>query len=257
MPYCAGITVSSRLNESSNMNREEWEREYKRLRETPIEPYLLKAGFSAAELKSVPARTYGELPETPLSEMSGTVDSTGFYKHRQLAYLAQKMRFLPIIAELALSGEWGRFSEQARAVYETMPESFTYFYGDMPEEYRRDFAIGCYMHHGDSVKECREAVIELPREGRGDLPEEYREMEELTVYRAGEEPIDEAPRRISWTLDESVARFFMYEYRARHANHLYRARIKTNDVIAYADERNEREIIQHMSVYDVEEMETE
>ena len=237
------------------MNREEWEREYRRLQDTPVAAYLLNAGFGIMELKSIPARTCGELPEMSLQEMNEVIGSVGFHKYRQIAYLAQKMRFLPVIAELALSGEWESFSKQAQAVYEAMPEAFAYFYGDMPEEFRRDFVIGCYMHHGDSVKECREAVIGLPRDGRGDLPEEYRDMEELTVYRAGEEPIDEAAGRISWTLDESVARFFMYEYRARHANHLYRAHIRPSDVIAYTDDRSEREIIQHMGVYDVEEME--
>lgn len=239
------------------MNREEWESEYKRLCDKPLKPYLLGAGFSADELESIPARTCGDLLGMSQPKISGIIDAVGFIKFRYLSYLAQKINLLPTIAEYALDGEWEKFSNSVQAMYETMPEAFAYFYDDMPEEYRRDFVIGCYIHHGDSVEECREAVTLLRGSGRDDLPEEYRDMEEITVYRAGEEPIDEAEEYLSWTLDEKVAHFFMYEYGARHANHLYRAHIKPSDVIAYTDDRGEREVIQYLSVYDIEEIETD
>lgn len=237
------------------MNREEWEGEYKRLSAAPIAPYLLGMGFGADDLDAIPARTFHELSEMSPHEMVGIADQVGFLKHRQLIYLVQKINQLPMIAEYALNGEWEDFSDTVQARYETMPEAFTYFYDDMPEEYRRDFVIGCYIHHGDSVEECREAVTCLRGSGRDDLPEEYRDLEELTVYRAGEEPIDEAEEYLSWTLDEKVARWFQCRIPSQY-RHLYRAHIRPSDVIAYTDDREEREVIQYMGVYDVEEIET-
>ena len=234
------------------MNRKEWQEEYKRLKEKPLAPYLIGAGFTADEVENVPARTLGEL--SGLNFHSDVETTEQLIKQRQVSYLAQKITFLPEIAECALNGEWEEFSSKVQAFSEVMPEAFTYFYDDMPEEYRRDFVIGCYQHHGDSVEECREAVAELRNNGRDELPEEYRDVEELTVYRAGEEPIDEAQDFFSWTLDKQVACFFKDRF-PWESRHLYRAKIRPADVIAYTDEREEREVIQYWSVYDVEEIE--
>ena len=154
------------------MNREEWQGEYKRLKEKPLAPYLRAAGFSLDEARRIPARNYGELAGLSIYNHRDILEEIGILKQRSVSYLAQKMTFLPIIAEHALNGDLESFSDQTQVVYEGMPEAFTYFYADMPEEYRRDFVIGCYIHHGDSLEECREAVTELRGGGRDDLPEE-------------------------------------------------------------------------------------
>lgn len=77
-------------------------------------------------------------------------------------------------------------------------------------------------------------------------------MDVITVYRSGEEEIEEAPECCSWTLSKDVADFFMYKYRNRHANYIYKAKLATKDVIAYTNEREEFEVIQFCSVYDIE-----
>ena len=46
------------------------------------------------------------------------------------------------------------------------------------------------------------------------------------------------------------------EYKNRHANYLYKAKIRPADVIAYTDDRKEFEVIQFNSVYDIELLET-
>ena len=79
-------------------------------------------------------------------------------------------------------------------------------------------------------------------------------MEVFTVYRAGEEPIDKAKFRISWTLSEAVALFFLNEYGKRHASHLYRGKIRREKVIAYTNTRNEEEIMQYRNVFDIEDI---
>lgn len=168
------------------------------------------------------------------------------------AYLNQKIAFLPIIDELAKAGKWEEFCAQVEVVYEVMPEAFTYYYKDMPEEYRRNFVIECYMNHGDSLEECRKALVQLPKNGVNELPQGCREQPYIIIYRAGEENISEARNRLSWTLDIKTAEFFMYTWRSRHANAIYKAKIKPCDVIAFTNERNEQEVMQFQSVYDIE-----
>lgn len=175
-----------------------------------------------------------------------------FLEMQKQAYANQKKVFLPVIDELAKAGKWEEFCDRVEVVYEVMPEAFTYYYKDMPEEYRRNFVIECYMNHGDSLEECRKALVQLPKNGVNELPQEYREQPYIIIYRAGEEDIDETQYKISWTLDIKVAEFFMYTWRSRHANAIYKAKIKPDDVIAFTNERQEQEVMQFRGVYDIE-----
>ena len=125
------------------------------------------------------------------------------------------------------------------------------FYDEMPEQYKRDFVIDCYESHGDSYPSCRAALRKLPKNGKNELPEEYRNKEYITVYRAGEEPIEKSKYRISWTLDREIAESFL-NGRGINANYLYSGKIKPCDVIAYNDNRSEQEVMQYKKVFDVQ-----
>ena len=39
-----------------------------------------------------------------------------------------------------------------------------------------------------------------------------------------------------------------------HANYLYQAQIKTADIIAYVDDREEREVLQYRKVFDIQDI---
>ena len=80
------------------------------------------------------------------------------------------------------------------------------------------------------------------------------EQKEITVYRAGEEPIEKAKYRISWTTDINTALFFLNDYIERHAAHLYTGKIKPGKIIAYTNDRDESEVLQYGSVYDIQEL---
>ena len=60
-------------------------------------------------------------------------------------------------------------------------------------------------------------------DGAPELPADLRDKEQITVYRAGEEPRGKAAYRLSWTTDRKIAEFFLNEYVHRHANFLYQA----------------------------------
>ena len=164
----------------------------------------------------------------------------------------ERIEFLfPYLVQSVNEGDWERFCTIATLNHEVMPLAFK-FYHKMPEEYRRDFVISCYSHHGDRLPACRQALRELPKNGKHELPEEYRDLPFITVYRAGEEDISKAKYRLSWTLDLDTAVFFMDTWCGKHAQAIYKAKIKPEDVIAYTNGRNEHEVLQYRKVYDIE-----
>ena len=168
------------------------------------------------------------------------------YKRNQEAYTSTLM-------EYRRRGEWENFIDITLAVCEVMPIAFQY-YAEVPDNLKYNFAIDAYMQHGDSVPAVRKAVRGARRYGKPCLPPDMATLDEITVYRAGEEPIDKSKYRISWTTDKDVALFFLNDYIGRHASHLYRAKIKPEKVIAYTNDRNEKEIMQYNGVYDIEDI---
>ena len=187
----------------------------------------------------------------PITGRSVTLTNRDYAIFQDVQRLKQRMVFLPKIKEYADNNEWQLFSDTVQGVFEIMPYAFRLFYSEMPNEFRRDFVVGCYIHHGDSIPACRRAIRMLPKNGIKELPSELAIQPYIVVYRAGEEPIEKAPYRISWTCDERIARFFFREYENRRAQFLYKAKIRPVDVIAFTNEREEMEILQYRKVYDV------
>ena len=165
-------------------------------------------------------------------------------------YIRQKREFMPKLLDYAAAEKRKKLIDLALSVYEIMPEAFI-FYDRIPDSLKYQFAIDAYIHHGDSIPAVRRDVRNAKRYGKPTLPEEIAEAETITIYRAGEEPIEKAHNRISWTTDYSVAEFFLREYIHRHATHLYMGTIKTKDIIAYCDDRNEKEVMQYRKVFEV------
>ena len=161
--------------------------------------------------------------------------------------------------QYAENGEWESFCKIVTGRYEIMEWCFEEFYDQMPDAMKSKFALRCFIHHGDNYPCVRRAVRSLPKIGLKDLPPELSALQEIIIYRAGEENIEQARNRLSWTTEIKVAEFFLEEYNKRRANHLYKGVIRPKDVIAFLDGdewRNEKEIIQYRSVYAVEELKT-
>lgn len=181
----------------------------------------------------------------------GKIDKAEFWRRQ---YMRAKKRNLPILYEAYKNKDWEEFVTIGLTRYEVMPEAFR-FYKEVPDDMKYNFAVSAYQHHGDSIPAVRKAVRSARKYGAPSFPEDLEGVEVFTVYRAGEEPKDKAKYRISWTLDKEMALFFMNEYGNRHASHLYRAKIRREDVIAYSNDRKEEEIMQYRKVYDIEEIE--
>ena len=93
-----------------------------------------------------------------------------------------------------------------------------------------------------------------PVDWNKEMPECVRNETTFTVYRAGSESIDEAAESMLWTLWRAVAEWFAecHEYYGQGTQHLYKATISADDVIAFTNGRQEFEIIQYQGVKDRE-----
>lgn len=171
-------------------------------------------------------------------------------EYQRISYMVIKRMRMPELLNYVAGEEWEKFVDLTLACFEVMPEAFT-FYDRLPDNLKYNFAIDAYTHHGDSIPAVRQAVRTARRYGKPDLPPEIAAAETITIYRAGEEPIDKAKYRISWTTDYDVAAFFFGEYIHRHANHIYKGTIRTADIIAYVDDREEKEVMQYRKVFDI------
>ena len=176
-----------------------------------------------------------------------------FIRLKQRAYQQQRENYFPKLLEYRAAGKWKDFIDTALLVYEVMPDAFTY-YDEVPDNLKYEFAISAYIHHGDSLPIVRKAVRGAAKYGKAELPPELQAQETITVYRAGEEELTKCKYRLSWTADINVALFFLNEYQHKHANHLFKGKIKTADIIAYVDDREEKEVIQYRKVFDIVEI---
>ena len=104
-------------------------------------------------------------------------------------------------------------------------------------------------------KYVRQARKYAPIEKR--IPAEMIGLPEIEVYRAGEESLDRAAYRISWTTSIDVAKLFYDRAAARLQPQrlIYKGVIRPEKIIWYTDDRQEKEVMQYNSVRGIVEIE--
>lgn len=128
----------------------------------------------------------------------------------------------------------------------------------LPPEYKYKIPTRCYTNHGDGIpmvrKYVRQARKFVPVERR--VPADLRALPEITVYRAGEEPITQAANSISWTTSIDVAKWFYHRALTTSAPNrkLYQGTIQPDRIIRYTDGRNEKEVMQYRAVKNIREI---
>jgi hypothetical protein len=67
----------------------------------------------------------------------------------------------------------------------------------------------------------------------------------VTIYRGQQKESTPIEKAYSWTLDDSVAHWFAKRFSSLHdgGSVVYRAKVKPEDIIAYIDNRNEKEVL--------------
>ena len=165
---------------------------------------------------------------------------------------------MPQLKEAVKNQDWEEMETLLTLSPDIMAEGLEYAYPYLPDEYKFRIPTDCYTQNGDHMpivrKYVRQARKYAPIEKR--IPAEMIPMKEITIYRAGIEPMDKAKYRISWTTSIEKAQWF-YD-RALHFGspvcHLYRGVIRPEQIIWYTDDRNEKEVMQYGSVRDIEEI---
>lgn len=90
-----------------------------------------------------------------------------------------------------------------------------------------------------------------------DFPEKLADIDPVVIYRATlNGDAKEVRKEISWTTNKDTALFFYG--RNLHIGfkevHLYQGTIEKSKIIAYTNQRNEFEVLQHMGVRNIEEV---
>lgn len=163
---------------------------------------------------------------------------------------------IDILENLREKEDWFGLSANISFYRDWFPLSFASYYEYVPDEHKYRFLMDLYAHGGDGVSAIRKEVRTAARYGTPVLPAELDGLDTITVYRAGDEEINKAKYRLSWTIDREKAEWFMIYSGLRKASdmHLYKAEIKREKIIGYEDRREEKEIIQYRSVRNIQEI---
>lgn len=159
--------------------------------------------------------------------------------------------------KLTLEGEWEKFCFEVTWSGSTskMDAAVSAFYDMMPDSMKYDFIIDLYSNHGDSSPKVRQALRCLRKYGKPKLPDELKDAEFITVYRGGNgaEDVQKAKYCISWTTDKDKAFWFRDRKKFIGDNEakVFSGIIKPEKVIAYNDDREEKEIMQYRNVRNI------
>ena len=155
--------------------------------------------------------------------------------------------------------DWEKVSGLIELNPDIMAEGLELVYHHLPDQYKYSIPVQCYTHNGDHMpivrKYVRQARKYAPIEKR--IPAGMIGLPEIEVYRAGEESLDRAAYRISWTTSLDVAKWFYDRAAARlqPQRHIYKGVIKPEKIIWYTDDRQEKEVMQYNSVRSIIEIE--
>jgi len=153
--------------------------------------------------------------------------------------------------------EWEQFCKAVLLDRNTMELCFICGWQDkLPDSYYYDFVVSSYTHWGDSMPKVRKAVYGLKKHGAAKLPAELDGLDVITVYRGCVDDIHWVKNAISWTMDINEAKHFkqMAETFKHQPARVYQGKIRREHVLAYTNERNESEIIQHGHVYGIKDI---
>ena len=159
-----------------------------------------------------------------------------------------------------VAGNWELVEDAAQCDAETAAALLQILDEKMPSELKYRIALYHYSHHGDNypvIRRClRENKKHRAENWRDQLPEAVRANKVFTVYRGGSESINKAKYKMSWSLSRDVAEWFasrnvLFGYPDQH---IYRATIPADKVIAYINDRSEFEIVQYQNVRNIVEL---
>ena len=166
-------------------------------------------------------------------------------KHKQIDYFMEKIKQGQVdYITLVGNGDSPNSLDFLRYFYDALSAVDRYrvtvdTYSGNGYNFPKDLIIG--------LKKCK------PLDYLENLPTEYTKVESITVYRASQTPPDgKLENEISWTTCRGVAEWFLERYdRNNTVAYLYSGDICKQDIIAFTNDREECEIIQHGDVRNI------
>ena len=176
------------------------------------------------------------------------------YSVALLETMGMPEEMIDFFENLKAKGKWSAMSAYMSCYSEWMAVTFEAYYDSVPDNERYKFLIDLYSDGGDRIGSIRKAMRTARKYGSPVLPPDLGDI--ITVYRAGDESINKAPYRLSWTTDLEKAKWFMDYSGMRKGTdmYLYAGEIRREKVIAYYDGRDEKEIIQYRNVKNIKEI---
>ena len=172
----------------------------------------------------------------------------------------EKYRFVPDAIEAIDNGDEKRIDLFLHYNAETAAAMLEQRYDKIPPGTRFETALYHYTDKGDGIDIIRRVIKESLKyrkpNWRDKLPESVRNLEEFTVYRATCDTPDEVANSLSWTLCKDIAEWFVV-YNNKNAGyelpqHIYKATIPADKIIAFLNSRDEFEILQFQGVENIQ-----
>ena len=135
------------------------------------------------------------------------------YSVALLETMGMPEEMIDFFENLKAKGKWSAMSAYMSCYSEWMAVTFEAYYDSVPDNERYKFLIDLYSDGGDRIGSIRKAMRTARKYGSPVLPPDLGDI--ITVYRAGDESINKAPYRLSWTTDLEKAKWFMEACTAR------------------------------------------
>ena len=170
--------------------------------------------------------------------------------------LQQRQDYLDEIEQHAQSGEWDKVCSIIQLRPFIMEEGFELYYDRIPDSMKYEFVTGLFTHNGDHCANIRKALTEVRKYGSPVLPDWMTGKDVITVYRGCGGSIKRVGEGISWSTNRKVAEFFANRCIVKRGvkGHVYEAKLRIEDIIAYTDNREEQEVMQFRKVFDIKEV---
>ena len=150
--------------------------------------------------------------------------------------------------------DWDTFSKIILTNNYAKTITFDYLFNVIPDDRKYDLTVNAYKWGGANIKGVQEAIVKLPIYGKPDLPEDFEG--EMTIFRGCIGDAGKAASSFSWTINLEVAKYFRRAQEAFFGSpaHIYRGRIRREDIAAYIPDLGQAEIVQIGKVTNVEDI---
>ena len=150
--------------------------------------------------------------------------------------------------------DWDSFEKTVLSNSGAIQMVFECMFGIVPDERKYNLTLEAYKWGGAKSRDVQRALMALPEYGKPDLPDDFGD--EVVVYRGCVGDAKKAADSFSWTINIEVAKYFRRAQETFFGEpaHIYRGKIRKEDIAAYIIDVGQAEVINLGGVHDVEDI---